>query len=139
MHRVLVDNGSSVDILYYPTFQQMRIDKERLISMNASHVSFGGTRVFPLGVVTLSVMVGDYPQQITKDITFFVVDCSSAYNAEARVLRQPGASRCRRKIPTHGETRLRFTYGSLQTQTILSSPHSDCPDRQAFTASDEQP
>ena len=81
MHRVLVDNGSSVDILYYPTFQQMRIDKERLISMNASHVSFGGTRVFPLGVVSLSVMVGDYPQQITKDVTFLVVDCSSAYNA----------------------------------------------------------
>ena len=27
-HRVLVDNGSSADILYYPAFQQMRIDKE---------------------------------------------------------------------------------------------------------------
>ena len=25
--------------------------------------------------------VGDYPQQITKDVTFLVVDCSSAYNA----------------------------------------------------------
>ena len=37
--------------------------------------------MFPLGVVTLSVMVGDYPQQITKDITFLVVNCSSAYNA----------------------------------------------------------
>ena len=29
MHRVLVDNGSSADILYYPVFQQMRIDKEQ--------------------------------------------------------------------------------------------------------------
>ena len=27
-HRVLVDSGSSVDILYYPAFQQMRIDRE---------------------------------------------------------------------------------------------------------------
>ena len=25
-------------------------------------------------------MVGDYPQHITKDVTFLVVDCSSAYN-----------------------------------------------------------
>ena len=25
-------------------------------------------------------MAGDYPQQITKDVTFLVVDCSSAYN-----------------------------------------------------------
>ena len=36
--------------------------------------------MFPLGVVTLSVMVGDYPEQITKDVTFLVVDCSSTYN-----------------------------------------------------------
>ena len=28
MHRVLVDNGSSADILYYPAFQQMRIGRE---------------------------------------------------------------------------------------------------------------
>ena len=62
MHRVLVNNGSSADILYYPAFQQMGIDRERLILANASLVSFGGTRVFPVGVVTLSVVVGDYPQ-----------------------------------------------------------------------------
>ena len=49
--------------------------------MNAQLVGFEGIRVFPLGAVTLSVMAGDYPQQITKDITFLVVDCSSAYNA----------------------------------------------------------
>ena len=81
MHRVLVDNGSSTDILYYPAFQQMGIDKERLIPTNAPLVSFGGTRVLPLGAITLSVVVGDYPQQIAKDVTFLVVDCSSAYNA----------------------------------------------------------
>ena len=81
MHLVLVDNGSSADILYYPAFQQMRIDREQLIPVNAPLVGFGGMRVFPIGVVTLSVMVGDYPQQITKEVTFLVVDCSSAYNA----------------------------------------------------------
>ena len=37
--------------------------------------------MYPLGTVTLPVTVGDYPQQITKDVTFLVVDCSSAYNA----------------------------------------------------------
>ena len=61
MHRVLVDNGSSADILYYSVFQQMGIDKERLIPKNAPLVCFGGTRVFPLGMVTLSIMVVDYP------------------------------------------------------------------------------
>ena len=81
MHKVLADNGSSADILYYLAFQQMGIGKERLIPTNAPLVGFGGTRVFPLGAITLSVMVDDYPQQITKDMTFLVVDYSSAYNA----------------------------------------------------------
>ena len=59
----------------------MKIDKEQLVPVNASFVGFRGTRVFPLGAVTLSVTIGDYPQQITKDVTFLVVNCSSAYNA----------------------------------------------------------
>ena len=58
----------------------MRINKERLIPTNAPLVGFGRSRVFLLGVVTLPVMVGDYPQQIIKDVTFLVVDYSSAYN-----------------------------------------------------------
>ena len=80
-HRVLVDNGSSTDILYYPTFQQMRIEREQLVSTNAPLVGFGGMKVYPLSAVTLPVTVGDYPQQITKDVTFLVVNCSSAYSA----------------------------------------------------------
>ena len=80
MHRVLVDNSSSADILYYFAFQQMRIDRERLVPTNAPLVSLGGTRIFPLSVVTLAVTVGDYPQQITKNVTFLVVDYLSSYN-----------------------------------------------------------
>ena len=81
MHRVLIDNGSSVDILYYLAFQQMRIERERLTPTNAPLVGFGGTKVFPLGAITLAVTAGDYPQQITKEVTFLVVDCLFAYNA----------------------------------------------------------
>ncbi|XP_075658399.1 uncharacterized protein LOC142628224 [Castanea sativa] len=81
MHQVLVDNNSSANILYYPTFQQIGIGRERLVPTNAPLVGFGGTRVFPFGVVTLAVTIGDYPQQITKNVTFLVVDYSSAYNA----------------------------------------------------------
>ena len=40
MHRVLVDNGSSTNILYYPAFQQMRIDRKRLIPTNALLIGF---------------------------------------------------------------------------------------------------
>ena len=32
-------------------------------------------------MITLLATIGDYPQQITKDVSFLVVDCSSTYNA----------------------------------------------------------
>ena len=47
-HWVLVDNGSSADILYYLEFQQIRIEKERLILSNVPLVGFGGTKYIPL-------------------------------------------------------------------------------------------
>ena len=59
----------------------MGIGREQLIPTNVPLVGFGGTRVLPLGAITLSVVVGDYPQQIAKDVTFLVVNCSFAYNA----------------------------------------------------------
>ena len=59
----------------------MRIDRERLTLTNAPLMGFERTRVFPLGAITLAVRAGDYPQQITREVTFLVVNCSSAYNA----------------------------------------------------------
>ena len=76
----LVDNGSSANILYYLAFQQIRIDKERLLPKDTPLVGFGGTKVFPVGTITLLVTIGTYPQQLTKEISFLVVDCSYAYN-----------------------------------------------------------
>ena len=67
--QVLVDNEISADILYYPTFQQMRIGRKRLMSVRS---------------ITLPVTINTYPQQITKNVTFFVMDCSSAYNSIIR-------------------------------------------------------
>ena len=80
-HRVLMDNGSIADILYYPAFRQMRIEKERLVPTNALLIGFKGTRAYPPGVVTLPVTVCGYLQQITKDVSSMVVDYLSAYNA----------------------------------------------------------
>ncbi|XP_030946064.1 uncharacterized protein LOC115970597 [Quercus lobata] len=79
--RVLVDNGSSADILYYPAFQQIRLGRDQLRPVNSPLVGFGGMKVQPVGTISLSVVVGAYPQQITKNVIFLVVDYPSSYNA----------------------------------------------------------
>ena len=79
--RVLVDNGSSANILYYPAFQQMRLGRDQLRLVNLPLVGFDGMKVQPVGTITLPVMEGAYPQQVAKDVNFLVVDCSSSYNA----------------------------------------------------------
>ena len=38
-------------------------------------------KVQPVDTISLLVVVGIYPQQITKNVNFLVVDCSSSYNA----------------------------------------------------------
>ena len=43
--RVLVDNGSSADILYYPAFQQMNLGREQLRPVHSPLVGFGGMKV----------------------------------------------------------------------------------------------
>ena len=59
--KVLIDNESLENTLYYPTFQQMRMSKESLRLVNVQLIGFGGMKVLPLDTVSLPVVVGSYP------------------------------------------------------------------------------
>ena len=59
--RVLVENRFSADILYYPSFQQMRIGRKWLMPSNVPLVSFSGTMVMLVGSIMLPVTIGTYP------------------------------------------------------------------------------
>ena len=78
--RILMDNGSSADIIYLPAFQQLKLDPRRLRPFDSPLISFSGDRVYPKGIVTLTVIVGTYPKQLTRQLDFLVVDCPSSYN-----------------------------------------------------------
>ena len=60
--RVLIDNGSSADILYYPAFQQMKLRRDQLRLINSPLVGFGVMKVQLMGTITLPVVVRAYPQ-----------------------------------------------------------------------------
>ena len=78
--RILVDNGSFADIIYLPAFQQLRLDPKRLRPFDSPLVSFSKDQVYPKGIVTLTVAVGTYLVQLTRQLDFLVVDCPSSYN-----------------------------------------------------------
>jgi len=61
IHRVLIDNGSSVDIIYLPAFQEMKLDKKRFRPSTSPLVSFTGDRIIPRAIITLTVIAGTYP------------------------------------------------------------------------------
>ena len=77
---VLIDNGSSVDIIYLPAHQQMKIDKERLRPINIPLVGFTGDKVKPSGVVSLMIEASTCPKQVRALVKFLVVDCPLVYN-----------------------------------------------------------
>ena len=59
----------------------MRLGRDQIRPVNSPLVGFGGMRVQPVCIVTLSVVVEAYPQQVTKNVNFLMVDFSSFYNA----------------------------------------------------------
>uniref|UniRef100_A0A2N9HAC0 Uncharacterized protein n=1 Tax=Fagus sylvatica TaxID=28930 RepID=A0A2N9HAC0_FAGSY len=96
--RVMVDNGSSADILYLPAYQQMRLDKDKLRPMDAPLVGFTGDKICPVGIVTLPITVGTHPKTVSKTVDFLVVNCPSAYNA---IIGRPTLNRLRAVTSTY--------------------------------------
>ena len=58
----------------------MKLDEKRLRPFESPLVSFSGDRVYPKGIITLTVTVGTHSRQLTRQLDFLVVDCPSSYN-----------------------------------------------------------
>ncbi|XP_057730262.1 uncharacterized protein LOC130945571 [Arachis stenosperma] len=78
--KVLLDPGSSADVLFYSTFQKMKLSDNMLQSTGGDLVGFSGERVPILGSVWLQTTLGEQPLSKTHDIQYLVVDCFSPYN-----------------------------------------------------------
>ena len=80
VHRVLVDNESSVNIVFVSAFNKMGIEMEKLEPVNAHLQGFFEERVLPLGLIQLLHTLGDPLCQEKTTMRFLIVDAPSAYN-----------------------------------------------------------
>ena len=96
--RILVDSGSSANIIYLFAFQQLKVDPKRLRPFEFPLVSFSGDKVYPHGIVTLTVTAGSYPLKVTNKHNFLVVDSPSSYNV---IIGRPILNRWKAAISTY--------------------------------------
>ncbi|KAK2999425.1 hypothetical protein RJ639_022725 [Escallonia herrerae] len=79
--RVLVDNGSFTEVLFYDAFKKMNIPTDRLRKMDTSLYGFSNHQVTVKGIIALSVAIGTPPTQANLMLDFVLVRAPSAYNA----------------------------------------------------------
>ena len=77
--RVLVDTGSSADVLFKSTLEEMGIADLRLEHTNTSLKGFGGGKLISLGVVELPILIGSSLIENTMILDLMVVDEEDPY------------------------------------------------------------
>ncbi|VFQ69153.1 unnamed protein product [Cuscuta campestris] len=85
--RILVDTGSSVNVLYWEAAQQLGIRKEDLTNLNMPLSGFTGDIIEPEGSIKLDIIIGEHPKVRHMRMDFVVADIKCAHNA---ILGRPG-------------------------------------------------
>ncbi|XP_021812974.1 uncharacterized protein LOC110755955 [Prunus avium] len=78
--RILIDNGSSVNVIFADAFKELGIDDSQVNRQLSPLLSFSGDLVQPIGSVSLSISFGTAPRRTMVYDQFLVVDCPTAYN-----------------------------------------------------------
>jgi hypothetical protein len=82
IHKVLMDGGSGINVLYASTLDEMGIPRSALKpSTTPFHGVVSGIKVLPLGQIDLPVTFGDVLNFHTETLTFEVVGFSRTYHA----------------------------------------------------------
>ncbi|KAK0602487.1 hypothetical protein LWI29_033942 [Acer saccharum] len=75
--RILIDNGSSCNILFNSALREMQVDESKLSRRTTMLTGFSGEQKSTLSEIVLPV----YAEGVNLYINFLVLDCQSPYNA----------------------------------------------------------
>ncbi|XP_020205721.1 uncharacterized protein LOC109790885 [Cajanus cajan] len=95
--KTLVDQGSSADILYWKTFEQLGIPKQELTPYGEPLVRFSGERVDTRGTIDLYTYFGDDQHRRRIKVRYVVVHANTSYNI---LLGRPSLNKLRAIVST---------------------------------------
>ncbi|KAL2237789.1 UNVERIFIED_CONTAM: hypothetical protein Sindi_0970600 [Sesamum indicum] len=98
VHKVLIDSGSSADIIFKNVIDKMGLENARLDPVRTPLVGFGGSEVASLGTIELPVSMGEEPKRKTLMVKFLVVDTPFAYYV---ILGRPGLNLFRAVVSSY--------------------------------------
>ena len=120
--RIMIDGGSSTDVLFWSTFRRMKLDEKEIRPNLAPLYAFEGTRARPIGDVTLPVTAAGN----TLFVTFVIIDAPSAYNAIMgrdwiHLMDREASTRCQvmRCLSTDGQTTIDIKGDQVGGQEVL--------------------
>nr|GEZ75740.1 reverse transcriptase domain-containing protein [Tanacetum cinerariifolium] len=88
VHRMYIDGGSSMEILYEHCFNRLRPEiKSQMVPATTSLTGFSGETIWPLEQLRLLVTIGDATHSTRAWMNFMVVKSMSPYNG---IIRRPG-------------------------------------------------
>ena len=75
VHRMLVDNGSTDNILFWDAYQKIGLTQADLSLMTSPLYGFIGDHLIPRGTIKLAVTLGEHPRVSIVVIEFLAIDC----------------------------------------------------------------
>jgi len=78
--KVFIDQGSSIDILYWTTYQKLQLPPTSMVPYGEPIYGFSGEKVSTRGYIDLHTVLQEASQTKTILIHFLVIDAPTSYN-----------------------------------------------------------
>ncbi|GJT75004.1 reverse transcriptase domain-containing protein [Tanacetum coccineum] len=121
IHRMYVDGGSLIEVLYEHCFNRLRPEiKNQMVSTTTSLTGFSGETIWPLGQLRLLVTIGDADHSTKAWMNFMIVRSLSPYNG---IIGRPGIREIQAVLSTtHGMLKFPVDEGIVTIRSTILIP-----------------